>query len=84
MVEKQLHIFDHLNDERCIATDKHFHQQEHVCHICEFTLSNSGTLPEIRLTIILSEYYHSFGIYSESKYVPSAFQDLPSRAPPFC
>lgn len=84
LVEKQLHIFDHLDDTRCVATDKHFHEMEHVCPICEFTITDSCILPDIQLTVIRSEQRHFFQILSENIHIPEAFQDLPSRAPPSC
>ena len=84
LVEKQLHIFDHLDETRCLATDKHFHEQEHSCRICEFTITDSGLLPDVEFNFILSEEQSIFQIFSESIHTPKAFQDLPSRAPPVC
>ena len=84
LVEKQLHIYDHLDDTRCLATDKHFHEQEHSCRICEFTLTDSGVLPDIHFRFILSETLSRFQSFTESVHIPEAFQNLPSRAPPRC
>lgn len=84
LVEKQIHISDHLNEIRCAATDKHFHEQEHGCSICEFTVADSTLLPDFQLTVILTEYLCSFETLSQNIHTPKPFQDLPSRAPPFC
>lgn len=84
LVEKQLHIFDHLDETHCVSTDKHFHEQEHSCRICEFTISTPGILPDIHLHFILSEEVFTFQSFKESVHTPEAFQDLPSRAPPVC
>jgi hypothetical protein len=84
IVEKQLHAFDHVNDKHCQATDKHFHELEHSCSICEFTIADTCPVPDTGLHIVISEYNHSFQSFIESKHLPEAFQDLPSRAPPIC
>jgi hypothetical protein len=84
LVEKQLHIYDHRDDTRCLATDKHFHEQEHSCPICEFTITDSGLLPDVQLHVILSEEVSVFQAFCENVHTPEAFQDLPSRAPPVC
>lgn len=84
LVEKQLHIFDHQKETRCSATDKHFHEKEHSCRICEFTISDPGVLPDVQLNFILSEEVAVFRFFAESIHIPEAFQDLPSRAPPVC
>lgn len=84
LVEKQVHILDHLNDTRCVATDKHFHEMEHACPICEFTVTDSCIVPTVQLTVILSEQTYFFKVATENIHTPEAFQDLPSRAPPVC
>jgi hypothetical protein len=84
IVEKQLHAFDHINDKHCVATDKHFHELEHSCSICEFTIADTCPVPDIQLDIVVSEYTYSFQSFIQSLHVPEAFQDLPSRAPPIC
>lgn len=84
LVEKQAHIYRHADDERCISADKHFHSQEHSCSICDYTLSGPCVIVDAEQIIILSSQLIFLKQFAESIYVPAAFQDLPSRAPPVC
>lgn len=82
IAEKQVHALQHLDDIHCTATDKHFHEQEHHCDICDLTLTDVSTPPvaEYRFTIAVQQYL--FTIPTESVFHPAAFKDIPSRAPP--
>lgn len=83
-VEKQVHIYQHADDERCVAADKHFHSQEHSCSICDYTLTEPCLITDANPVIVLSEQRIFLKQYTESVYIPTAFQDLPTRAPPVC
>jgi hypothetical protein len=37
MLEKEIHNFSHCEVILCTHTDKHFHQEEHHCNLCDFT-----------------------------------------------
>jgi hypothetical protein len=84
LVEKQVHIQQHLTDERCVSSDKHFHTEEHKCSICDYTLSNPCIITNADPLLILSVHRSYFQQFTESIHLPTAFQDLPSRAPPIC
>jgi hypothetical protein len=84
LVEKQLHLYDHVDDNRCLATDKHFHEQEHSCRICEFTITDSGLIPDVPFQLIPFEETGLFYWFIQNIHTPDAFQDIPSRAPPVC
>lgn len=81
-VEKQIHIYQHADDERCISADKHFHSEEHSCSICDYTLTQPCLITDANPVIILSEQRIFLKQYAEDLHTPSAFQYLPSRAPP--
>jgi hypothetical protein len=81
-VEKQLHAFEHHNDQHCTATDKHFHSVEHSCSICDFTGTDSNTSPDVEFQFVLSFIHFKHQQFVEDTFVPAAFNDLPSRAPP--
>jgi hypothetical protein len=81
-IEKQLHAFEHRSDEHCVATDKHFHAQEHHCSICDFTVAPNHPSAETKFQFIL--FSTSFLYVSQRVSTPIATTDylLPSRAPP--
>jgi len=37
LVEKEIHNFLHSEVVLCTITDKHFHQEEHHCNLCDLT-----------------------------------------------
>ena len=63
-------------------TDKHFHQQEHACSICDFTITDSNNAPDSDIVFIVSSQPFLFSPFIESVNIPFAFSNLPSRAPP--
>ncbi|HRG37031.1 MAG TPA: hypothetical protein PK289_00725 [Bacteroidia bacterium] len=83
-VEKQIHTYQHADDERCISADKHFHSEEHSCSICDYTLTQPCFITDAPPLVILSEQCIYLKQFTESVHTPTAFQDLPSRAPPVC
>ncbi|MES2591872.1 MAG: hypothetical protein V4608_08310 [Bacteroidota bacterium] len=82
MVEKQVHAFEHITDTHCTANDKHFHEAEHHCDICDFTITDSNSSASIDYHFIISVNPFSFQTLIASVHVQNAFQNLPSRAPP--
>ena len=82
MVEMDMHAFEHQNDIHCNATDKHFHTLEHSCSLCDFTITDSSYPTENEHQFITSIQSFLFQPFIESVNTPSAFQNLPSRAPP--
>ena len=81
-IEKQIHTFEHNADQHCTATNKHFHNLEHSCSICDFTITDSNSSPDTAIQFIVSSNQFSFNLFIESVNTPTAFNDLPSRAPP--
>lgn len=82
MVEKQAHAFEHRDDIHCSATDKHFHELEHHCNICDYTSTDSNPVAEHHISFFIGEIRFSYFSLPENIHTPEAFQDLPSRAPP--
>jgi hypothetical protein len=82
LVEKELHAFEHADDFHCTATDKHFHEQEHSCEICDYTLNDTYSTIQCDFQFILDVQSLEFYSSLENVYIPTAFSDLPSRAPP--
>lgn len=82
MVEKNAHAFEHQADLHCNATNKHFHTLEHICSICEFTLTDSNYSTGTEYQFIISVQQFLFHPFTESVNIPYAFQYLTARAPP--
>lgn len=82
IAEKALHALEHRSNRHCTITDKHFHQQEHSCSICDFTVTDSNGLPETDIAFINSSQEFLFQPFTQSVNIPFAFSNLPSRAPP--
>ncbi|MCW3103049.1 MAG: hypothetical protein JWO09_1489 [Bacteroidetes bacterium] len=82
VVEKQLHAFEHRDEAHCSATDKHFHEQEHNCSICDFTATDSATGAENRFSFVIAETNHAYNPFTDYVSSISTLLHLPSRAPP--
>lgn len=82
MAEKELHALKHTNDEHCQSGEKHFHQQEHHCFICDFIIS---TTTSVKTTNDENVLFASFLKYT-SKYVSNLsierIDNTSSRGPP--
>ncbi|MGQ0827798.1 MAG: hypothetical protein ACT4ON_05335 [Bacteroidota bacterium] len=81
LVEKNVHAFEHYDEVHCNSTDKHFHELEHTCSLCDFTITESYSA-ESDYQLIISAKQFLFHPFIESVNTPHAFQDLPARAPP--
>ena len=82
MAEKQAHAFEHSADKHCTASDKHFHELEHHCDICDITLTEANRPADGGYRFIVSVQHVSFSTQLENVYISGAFQHLPARAPP--
>lgn len=82
IAEKVVHSFECDTDIHCTANEKHFHNLEHDCGICDFNVtdSNSPTINDYQLINVVHRF--SFHLFKENVPTLSAFQHLPSRAPP--
>lgn len=82
-LEKGIHDFEHLNDFHCSAqSEKHLHEQEHNCAICDFNVPVSNKLSESNFDLVLSETSAFYSDYCTNVAIPVADYQLPSRAPP--
>lgn len=82
MVEKGLHELEHKDDIHCTATDKHFHNLEHTCSICEFTTIDLTYPVAQNFVLIIPSQQFLFQPFVEGSNETNAFQHLPARAPP--
>ncbi len=82
MLEKGRHEFQHKAEIHCTATDKHFHNLEHSCSICEFTVTHSTYPVASNFQFNISVQQFLFLPFVESINAPNAFQHIPARAPP--
>lgn len=82
LVEKGIHALEHHNEIHCTITDKHFHEQEHECSICAFTITDSNGLPSNDLSFVIPSQNFSYQEFTQRISIPFAFSNLPSRAPP--
>ncbi|MBA3705175.1 MAG: hypothetical protein H0W84_04565 [Bacteroidetes bacterium] len=82
LAEKELHAYEYKNEFHCSATDKHLHELEHTCSICEFTITNVNSFSATNYQFLISVQQFLFAPFAESLNTPKAFQDLTARAPP--
>ncbi len=82
IIEKGLHSYEHQKDLHCTATEKHFHDLEHACSICDFTTTDSNNSPESGVQFIISAKEFSFFPFTQQLKIPYPYSNLPSRAPP--
>ncbi len=57
LIEKEIHTLEHVDSFHCKASDKHFHELEHTCSICDFI---------VPVTIVPSEPGYDFSIFVSS------------------
>jgi hypothetical protein len=82
MVEQEIHAFEHQQDVHCNATDKHFHELEHTCSICDFTYTSSNYLADNNFQSIISVQQFYYSPFIKSVNTPLSLSLLPARAPP--
>lgn len=82
IVEKGLHALEHHDELHCTITDKHFHEQEHECSICDFTITDTNGSPSNEVSFIISSQNFSYQKFTRELSIPFAYSNLPSRAPP--
>lgn len=82
IVEKAIHSFEHHDELHCTITDKHFHEQEHDCNICDFTITDSNGIPYNDVSFVIATQNISYKIFIQGLSIPFAYSNLPSRAPP--
>ncbi|HEX8517056.1 MAG TPA: hypothetical protein VF868_12730 [Bacteroidia bacterium] len=82
MAEKQLHAFEHAGEIHCNAADKHFHEEEHVCSICDFTFTDSNNSTDAAFCFTQTETEFLYEPFKRNVHIPLIFSLLPSRAPP--
>ena len=80
-IEKEVHAFHHLADAHCSSSDKHFHEQEHNCSICDYTITNTTTAETpAKLTVTVQQFIYSPFVVNIN--TTNAYHHLPARAPP--
>ncbi|MCX6294508.1 MAG: hypothetical protein NTX97_00335 [Bacteroidetes bacterium] len=62
--------------------EKHFHDLEHSCSICDFTITDSNGSPESDTQFIITSTEFSFSPFTQLVNIPYSYSNLPSRAPP--
>ena len=82
LVEIGIHDFSHRNDSHCLSNQKHFHQQEHNCSLCDYNTSTSDASlpkPEVLASVSFPVFYSSL---TESEVLAPVQYNLSPRAPP--
>lgn len=82
LAEKGVHAFEHHDEVHCTITDKHFHELEQECSICDFTIIDSNGIPNTDVKFISVSQSNTFQEFIQSVKIPFAYSNLPSRAPP--
>ncbi len=82
--EKEMHAWEHRNDEHCDSpNEKHFHEMEHNCDICDLsapeTLASNTDDPAI-IAYVAIPFSFSF---SADFFSSDPLLQLSPRAPPF-
>jgi len=81
--EKGIHDILHADDEHCHSlTEKHFHNQEHHCFICDFNISLSDNHTFLSQNSFLQYANGIFFVISEQNLVLRNSTSLSARGPP--
>jgi len=82
-VQKGLHDFEHRHDVHCDATSElHLHQLEHVCKLCDFSISVGVENAIINYDLFLNEVSFLFSQGNSQLTFIASWKQLPARAPP--
>lgn len=84
LVEKEMHALEHADDFHCSSVDKHFHELEHSCSLCDYTMPATLGSANNSFHVVFNEQIILFNLYTDCINIPTAYQDIPSRAPPIC
>jgi hypothetical protein len=82
LAEKEFHALEHKDDFHCTSLEKHYHNYEHHCDICNYTLIKHSSVPFSAFEFTLSNQAFSFIPYKAEQLVTKACIYSPSRAPP--
>lgn len=82
-VEKAVHDFHHRDDLHCSEKKSvHFHEQEHVCSVCDYTIPVFNTPIEQEFDFALSVCSSNYFEYIESAPLSNNDYNFSPRAPP--
>jgi hypothetical protein len=82
LVEKEMHALEHADDVHCSASDKHFHELEHSCSICDYSVPDSNEPAQELFSFVAPIIHFTYISQNEDDLASSRFYYLPSRAPP--
>ena len=82
MVEKEVHSFEHAADPHCVSINKHFHNAEHNCPICDFVFVSSENPIKANNAIVLFSTSFCYIPSINSIYELNRIDNSGSRAPP--
>ena len=82
LIEKEVHDFECTTDVHCTASEIHFHNLEHHCDICDFTITDSNGIPSTDVSFVISAQNFSYSELISRLSIPHVHSNLPSRAPP--
>ena len=82
LVEKEVHALEHTDDVHCSSVDKHFHEIEHSCSICDYSVpdSNEPSLVNFSFRSFSSNFVYEYS--TKQLLAVPVFSYLPARAPP--
>jgi hypothetical protein len=82
LAEKQVHAFDHKDEVHCSSAEKHFHDVEHSCSICDYTFTDSNPTASAEISMLRSIQQAEYLPGAEDLFYSDCHSLLPSRAPP--
>ena len=81
-VEKNIHDLKHKDDFFCKASDKHLHEQQHECPICEFILPVTTVAVNKNFVFSISSFSDFVLPFIEEKAISSLHYSVSLRGPP--
>ena len=81
IMEKSLHALKHSADLHCTSSDKHFHEKQHSCSVCDYEL-NSPDVQSIHIDFQVYAQKFEYVTQYQLQFSSSEFLFTASRAPP--
>lgn len=82
-IQKEIHSLEHSDEVHCTTkTEKHFHEQEHSCSVCDFTMPASESVKEPAGTVANDSTLFTYSGLTQQLVYFFVEQFFLQRAPP--
>lgn len=83
LIQQEIHALEHADDFHCKSvSEKHIHEQEHDCSLCDFTFASSVIPDDIVTTSLFSTNSEEIFLFLNNHYASYQGFSYTLRGPP--